>query len=199
MGKMELQSRLRTRKNNIQKIILGTVAAAGLLGIVAVAPNVIGAMAKLGIIPTKRQKEIIKRSRERLVSRGLLEYKDGFLRLTKNGEAELRGLENTDFKLKKPKKWDKKWRALIFDIKESKKSLREKVRRTLISIGFVRLQDSVWIYPYDCEDLMTLLKADFKIGKDLLYMIVDELEYDVQLLEKFGLKKIKKYPLKRII
>lgn len=189
MGKMELQSRLRTRKNNIQKMILGTVAAAGLLGIAVVAPNVIGAMAKLGIIPNKRQKEIIKRSRERLVSRGFLEYKDGFLRLTKNGKVELRGLENIDFKLKKPKRWDKKWRVLIFDIKESKKSLREKIRRTLISIGFVRLQDSVWIYPYDCEDLVALLKADFKIGRDLLYMIVDELEYDTQLLEKFGLKK----------
>ena len=55
--------------------------------------------------------------------------------------------------------------------------------------GFVRLQDSVWIYPYDCEDFMVLLKADFKIGKDVLYMIVDELEGDGRLRKEFGFKK----------
>jgi len=55
-------------------------------------------------------------------------------------------------------------------------------------IGFVHLQDSVWTYPYDCEDLIVLLKADFKIGKDILYMIVDELEGDWRLRKEFGLK-----------
>ena len=54
-------------------------------------------------------------------------------------------------------------------------------------IGFMRLQDSVWIYPYDCEDLLTLLKADFKVGRDMLYMVVDQLEYDVSLKVRFGL------------
>lgn len=187
MGKLELQSKSNTRKKNIQKIILGTVAVAGVLSVAAVAPGVIGAMGKLGIIPTKRQKEIIKRSRQRLVERGLLEYKDKFLKLTAKGEVELRGMEARGFNLIKPKKWDKKWRVLIFDIKESQRVLRNKIRNTLIAVGFVRLQDSVWIYPYDCEDLVTLLKADLKIGKDLLYMIVDELEYDVYLRKCFGL------------
>ena len=55
-------------------------------------------------------------------------------------------------------------------------------------IGFVRLQDSVWVYPYDCEDLIVLLKADFKIGKDVLYMIVDEMEGDTHLRKEFGLR-----------
>ena len=52
---------------------------------------------------------------------------------------------------------------------------------------FVRLQDSVWIYPYDCEDIITLLKADFQIGKDMLYMIVEMLEYDKRLRNHFDL------------
>lgn len=187
MGKLELESKSRTRKKNIQKIILSAVATAGILSVATVAPGVVGAMAKLGIIPTKRQKEIIKRSRQRLIERGLLEYKENFLRLTKDGEAHLRALSVKDFKLAKPKKWDKKWRVLMFDIKESRRELRDKIRRTLRAIGFVRLQYSVWIYPYDCEDLITLLKADFKIGKDLLYMIVDEMEYDLPLRQRFNL------------
>ena len=50
-----------------------------------------------------------------------------------------------------------------------------------------RLQDSVWVYPYDCEDIIGLLKTDIGVGKDLLYMIADEIENDRHLRENFGL------------
>ena len=89
----------------------------------------------------------------------------------------------------KQKKWDGKWRVLIFDIPEKRKSVRNKIRQSLRTIGFMRLQNSVWIYPYDCEDFIILLKADFKIGKDVLYMIVEELEYDTPVKLYFGLSK----------
>ena len=54
-------------------------------------------------------------------------------------------------------------------------------------IGFLRLKDSVWVYPYDCEDLVTLMKADFKIGKDILYIIAETIENDSWLKKEFGL------------
>lgn len=187
MGTLEASSKVKTRKKNIRKFVLQAVATAGVLSVAAVAPGVVGAMAKLGIIPTKRHKEIVKRSRQKLVEQGLLEYKNQHLRLTGRGKVALRLISAEDFKLAKPKRWDKKWRVLIFDIKESRRALRNKIRNTLVAIGFVRLQHSVWIYPYDCEDLITLLKADFKVGKDILYMIVDELEYDSPLRKRFGL------------
>ena len=167
--------------------MLASVAVAGGISVALVAPGVLGAMGKLGLIPSARQLEIIKRSRSRLVARGLLVYQGNMLRLTAKGEQVLRRLELHDFKLRKPKRWDRKWRILIFDIPEHRKGLRQKIRYTLKAIGFVRLQDSVWAYPYDCEDLVTLLKADFKVGKDLLYLIVDSLEYDKPLKEYFGL------------
>ncbi|MBI5742650.1 MAG: hypothetical protein HZA25_02335 [Candidatus Niyogibacteria bacterium] len=67
MGKIEKEVRERHRRANIKKIILGSVALTGILAIGMVAPNALGAMAKLGIIPHRRQKEIIARSRTRLV------------------------------------------------------------------------------------------------------------------------------------
>ena len=187
MGVLEKESKTRSRRANIQKLMLASVAVAGGISVALVAPGVLGAMGKLGLIPSARQLEIIKRSRSRLVSRGLLVYQGNMLRLTAKGEQVLRRLELHDFKLRKPKRWDRKWRILIFDIPERRKGLRQKIRYTLKAIGFVRLQDSVWAYPYDCEDLVTLLKADFKVGKDLLYLIVDSLEYDKPLKEYFGL------------
>ena len=73
-------------------------------------------------------------------------------------------------------------------IPEHLRFVRDQIRATLVSVGFRRLQDSVWIYPYDCEELIILLKADLEIGKDLLYMIVDTLEADEDIIDYFGLK-----------
>src|SRR3989344_3863448 len=122
----------KSKRKNLQNIILQTVYVAGVIGVGLVAPNV------------------------------LLEIKK--------------------------EKWDGKWRVLIFDIPESLRFIRDQIRATLVAVGFKRLQDSVWIYPYNCEDLIILLKTDLEIGKDLLYMIVDTLEDDEEIKNYFGLK-----------
>jgi len=187
--RLEEEVRKRNKKANLQKMILASVELAGMVTLAALAPNVIGAMAKLGLWPHQRQKETILSSRKRLVTRGLLVYKKGMLEVTESGRKYL--MRETLFdslKHRKKIKWDGKWRILIFDIPQYRKCDREHIRNTLISIGFMRLQHSVWIYPYDCEDLMTLLKADLKISKDVLYMIVEALEYDRPIREHFGLK-----------
>ena len=168
-------------------MILQSVAAAGLLSAAFVAPNVIGAMGKMGLLPGKRQQDSIRVTRKRLVEEGLLAYKGNNLCITKRGEKVLRGLEIKNYQIRKPKRWDGRWRVLIFDIPERKKRVREQVRRTLHTIGFIRLQDSVWLYPYDCEDIITLFKADLGVGKEILYMIVDTLEYDTPYKKHFEL------------
>ncbi len=187
MGKLEEASRKRTKKNQLKKIILRTVKIAGLLSIALVAPNVIGAMGKLGLIPSPRQGDVVERTSDRLVRKGLMEWRDGKLRLTAKGERQLLELELREL-VKRQRRWDGKWRVLIFDIPERRRGLRQKVRNTLSDIGFARLQDSVWAYPYDCEDLVALLKADFHIGDDMLYMIVDSIERDTKLKQIFKLQ-----------
>jgi hypothetical protein len=185
---LEGANRKRQRRENLEKAVLGTVAAVGMVGVSLVAPNVLGAMGTLGMLPRPGRKQAIERARDRLVTKGLLRYEGRNLRLTKKGEAALKRIELLDYAVRKPRRWDGKWRVLIFDIPEYRRGLREKVRRTLRAIGFAHLQHSVWIYPYDCEDLMTLLKADFKIGRDMRYLIADSIEYDQAYREIFGLK-----------
>ncbi len=187
MGKVEIKSKKKARRGDIQKIILHTIAATGVLAVTLVAPQVIGAMGKLGLLPNLRQGEIIKSSASKLVKRGLLVYKDGRYQLTHEGERTLRLWEIADYKLNKPKHWDKKWRVVIFDIPEKKKKVRDQVRNLFVSAGFERLQDSVWVYPYDCENIIGLLKTDLGIGRDVLCMIVDEIENDRYLREIFKL------------
>jgi DNA-binding transcriptional regulator PaaX len=192
MGKLEKENSKKIRATKIQRAVLGTIAAVGLLSVALVAPNALQTLKLFEI--DKKLKNNTRRSinncRQKLVEKGLLEYScDGFIRLTRLGEKTLRKIELDDYKVIKPKKWDKKWRVLIFDIKETHRGLRDKVRNTLISIGFVKLQNSVWVYPYDCEDLITLLKADFEIGREVLYIIADRIENEKYLLKDFGLEK----------
>ena len=187
MGVQEQASRERTRKNELQRLILGSIQLAGVIGIALVAPNVLGAMAKLGMVPSPRQRDVINRTSQRLIKKGLVQWQNGKLRLTERGGRQLRVLMLQE-SIKRPHRWDEKWRILIFDISERRKSLRLKLRNTLRSIGFQRLQDSVWVYPYDCEDLIALLKSDFHVGDDVLYIIADSIERDAVLREHFKLR-----------
>lgn len=188
MGILEEGSRTRTRRNNLRLMILNTVKVAGVLSLFAIAPNVLSAMEKFGLLPSTRQKDVVNRSCNQLVKQGLLSWEKGKLRLTPKGQSKLRALELKRYDIPKPRRWDKKWRVLIFDIPEKQRALRNRIRDTLRAIGFIQLQRSVWVYPYDCEDLITLLKADFHVGRGMLYMVVDALEYDTRLLQEFGIR-----------
>jgi len=183
-----MRGRRRARKRNFQHALLSTIAVAGVLALAAVPSNLPIALHKLGMLPTG-PKDIgtVNRARNRLLKKGLLmRTKDGFLRLTPTGERALRTFE-LQGSLKKPRRWDGRWRVLIFDIPEKRKPMRQKLRTMLRSSGFYLLQDSVWVYPYDCEDFVALLKSDLKIGSSLLYMIVDEMEGDKSLRQHFEL------------
>ena len=139
----------------------------------------------------QNQKYYLKTAAARLAKQGLVEFnkteRGTFLRLTPAGEKKLRLLELDNFEIPKPKRWDKRWRVVIFDIKEARRGTRDKLRFSLSRLGFIKLQHSVWISPYDCEDFIIVLKAEFKIGKDVLYVIADHIENDQHLLRHFGL------------
>ncbi len=187
MGEIEKRSKKKSRRRDLQHAVLSTVKFAGILSVGLVAPGVIGSMRKLGLIPKSRQNEYISSSASRLTKRGLMKFDKGRYQLTNAGEKLLRRWELEDYKIYKPKRWDKKWRVIIFDIPEKKKKMRMQISYLFKQSGLYRLQDSVWVFPYDCEDIIGLLKIDFGVGKDVLYMIVDELENDRHLREEFKL------------
>lgn len=189
MGKLEEAVRRKVRRTKINTALIRAAAVVGGVTLAVVAPQVLGALTKSKYF--NQRKYQLKSSLSRLINAGYLvlveEGGKKRVRLTPKGERYAALMGEGKLVPKKPKRWDGKWRLLIFDIPEKRRKTRRQIRTTLVSLGFVRLQDSVWAYPYDCEDLMTLLKADFKIGKEVLYVIVDKLEYDAPLRKKFNL------------
>ncbi|MDD2935422.1 MAG: hypothetical protein PHX25_03030 [Candidatus Pacebacteria bacterium] len=182
-------------KINFKKVILATVATVGVIGVAVIAPNIFQVAKQFSGKSKYRkyeQKYYLNKTIQNLIKQGLikLETKNGlkFVRLTKKGESQLAKYKLGDLEIKKPKKWDKKWRMIIFDIKESRRMTRDVLRSTLNRLGFVKLQNSVWVFPYDCEELIVMLKSDLFIGKDVLYITADRIENDHWLKEIFGLK-----------
>lgn len=170
------------RLTKIRRAILGTVQAAGIITIAVMAPNVAGILGRSML----RNRDSVRTSVNALIERGLLKRTSDGIQLTDLGRQYI------DRKLARPirpRKWDGKWRIVIFDVPERRRRARDVLRGTLNRIGFYKLQASVWVYPYDCEELVTLLKSDYSLGKEVLYMIADKLEGDYRLKRVFSLTR----------
>jgi len=187
MGKLEEAEKQLIKKSKIQEAILLTLASGGRLGSELIVGQAIEYLTGIDYPFSKRRREIIKSAASRLSNKGLIQFKDGHYSLTNSGEEVLSQWQMSRYQIKKPRKWDGKWRIIIFDIPEKKREMRTRAREILKAAGFQRLQDSVWVFPYDCEDIIGLMKTDLGIGKHMLYMIVDQLEGDRFLRMDFDL------------
>ena len=193
MGKLEEESRKRKKKKDIQNAVLATIAITGLLAFAAITPN---ALRLLEYLPNEKYnlKYRMKSVAGRLVAKGYVKWVERddkkYLRITDAGRKALE-FEQAKVALKnQKKKWDGRWRMIVFDIPERRGYIRARLRAYMNEIGFVRLQDSVWVYPYDCEDFVALLKVELKIGKDVLYAIADTIEHDKGLRQQFNLPAV---------
>ena len=193
MGVLEADLKKELRRTKISKIILSTLAIVGLMSVALVAPNAVQIlkMFESGKKRKTRYDYRVQTALSRLIGEGSISKleKGGMLyfELTPKGRKKLGDLYRYQLLMKKPKKWDGKWRIVSFDIYEKRRNVRDKFRYTLKSLGFVQLHKSMWIYPYDCEDLVALLKSDFSMGRNVLYIIADRVEADKRLKQYFSL------------
>src|ERR1041385_1028851 len=171
MGQMEKTIRQKMRRNQMENIVLSTLAASGMLLVAVAAPNMLKLLKNVDLRwaqkrdPRRRIRETIsKLKRKELIQFVTIEGKQR-MRLTTKGSQLAEKIRIGDIKINKPRKWDGQWRIVIFDIPERKRALRDKVRSLVMRLGFYRLQDSVWVHPYECEEIITLLKADLRVGK----------------------------------
>ena len=192
VGNLEQTSRKRRRWGQVRYALLASVAISGLLLVTAAAPN---ALTLLKYLPKNKYRfgHQARSGLSILASTGHVKFIEvngkKHTELTEKGRHELLKLQMKFGALgAKKRRWDKRWRMIIFDIPEKAASKRVKLRRTMESFGFYRLQDSVWIFPYDCEDVMVLLKTDLGLGNAVRYVIAETIENDKALREHFELK-----------
>lgn len=109
--------------------------------------------------------------------------------LTEKGKKKADWMQIDDLKINKSKKWDGKWRIVIFDIVQLKTLERNAFRSKIKELGFRPLQKSVWVCPYKCKDEIILLRDFFGLTKkEICLIIAEEIEGENNLMKIFKLR-----------
>lgn len=127
-----------------------------------------------------------------LRKRGLIDIEkrghDVCIALTKEGKKRAGIYQIDDLEIEIPKKWDGKWRVVIFDIPHAEKTKRNAFRRKLKELGFYFLQRSVWVHAFDCGEEIEILRNFFGLNKkQIQLLLVEKIENDLILKKFFNL------------
>ena len=117
------------------------------------------------------------------------ENPDGTLTLvlSKNGKSRALTFKVEEMRIKKPERWDGKWRVVVFDIPEKRKRVRDALRGHLRQLDFYELQKSVFIHPYPCDDEVEFLIELHQVRHHVRTLIVHSVDNELDLKTKFGL------------
>lgn len=108
--------------------------------------------------------------------------------ITSQGKKRIVLYAREELEIKKPKSWDKKWRIVIYDIPQREKKLQQVIREALKNLGFLLMQESVYIIPYPCYKEVEFLREYYGVGTYLKYLVAEKLEDDVPYRTYFDLK-----------
>lgn len=176
-------------KKEVAKNILIALGMVGVISAVVVAPGLGKALPLLSKIDLRRINQELKR----LKNRGLVEIikkRNGIteIKLTRKGKEKLAKYKIDDLQIEKPQVWDGKWRIIIFDIPILKNNKRELLRKKMKNLGFYKLQQSVFIHPFPCYEVVTFLKEYFDLREEVEYIEADKLENQNKLINHFFVK-----------
>ena len=181
----------------MRNLILRTLVVSGGISVALVAPKTLNLLKKLDRGATNRKNlyRQITQAITRLEQAGLVrtsgQYAERRVVLTEKGRAVIDTIRASEYRIPEPVFWDGKWRVVMFDIREKRRRARAQLRSLLVGAGFLRLQDSVWIHPYPCDEFIGLVRAHLKSGTgEMLSFTAEALESDKKLREHFRLSSL---------
>ncbi len=173
-----------------QEVLL-LLAGAGVLSLAVLMP---GLGKVMSAVVRAHEKGNFQKRLAKLKSKNLVRIyqKDGqeVVEITKEGIKTALQYKFSEMEIKKPKKWDGKWRMVIFDVPDNKRRLRDLFREKLKHLGFYPLNESVYIHPYQCFTEVEYLRQLFFVGGSVTFITAEKIEGDDTLSGIFHLKPI---------
>ncbi len=173
------------------KVIFAVLLTAGVLTVAAMAPNIFVIFGKRKRFNNYSDKQLMNAYYE-LKRRGLVEVlkeeRDNMtVKLNYKNKTKIKKFSLDIISLPKVKKWDGKWRVIIFDIPVKHNRARAAMTTKLKELGFYKLQKSVWVFPYPCEDEVLFVANFFEIDRFVNILLVENIESDYKLKKFFDL------------
>jgi DNA-binding transcriptional regulator PaaX len=192
MGVGKYKYYFRKPKSEIVKDILRYLLVAGMIYVAASSPyftiRLLREIKKWKKYPRKKLSSAFYRLKKQGCLKIEMKNRQIYISLTEKGRKKAGWLQIDALRIKKSKKWDGKWRIVIFDISQLKKFYREAFRGKLKELGFYPLQKSVWVIPYPCQDEIELLKDFFGLTeKEVRVIVAENIGKDDQLKKFFML------------
>ena len=131
-------------------------------------------------------KRNLKRLRDQKDVEIVEENGEELIKLTQKGHVKYLKFKLEELSLR-GRKWDGKWRIVIYDIAKFKKNQASAFRNILKYIKFFQLQKSVYLTPYPCDEQITYLREYFGIGDEVLLIRVDRIENEALYKQYFGI------------
>lgn len=169
------------------KEVLKVIAVGGiLLGSLAIPtlPMAVGAAIKIWKNVNKKD---LGRIIKRLEKQEMISVKEDngqiAIEITEKGKKRLLEYDFENIELKATRR-DGRWRLIIFDIPENKKRAREAFRKKLLQLGFIRLQDSVFVSAYPCKGEIDFLTNYLEISDFVTLASLNNIERGEKLIWK---------------
>ena len=126
----------------------------------------------------------IARSLKGLQESGLIEThhsgQQSYSRLTPDGKRKAHSLKLENESVLFDPTWDGKWRIVMLDLPEDRKSERDGLRYLLKKAGFVMLKNSVWISPHPFEHLFMNIKKDLNLTTEIMIFTTDTIDSETE-------------------
>lgn len=134
-----------------------------------------------------RLRQALRRLQKQKVVEIVEENGETVVKLTKKGKLKALRYKFEEMRLKKPSKWDGWWQLVIYDIPTKKCRAQELFRHMLKNLKFLRLQKSVYLTPFPCEEEIEFLREYFGIGEYVIILKVKTLEEEGAYRKYFGI------------
>jgi CRISPR-associated endonuclease Cas2 len=112
--------------------------------------------------------------------------RDGYItdkKITPKGLIKIIRAKNKSKKISDS--WDGKWRIVIFDIPENKRKLRNYFRKILDDLNFIKLQNSVWVSPYDNFVDLKMVIENLGIKNNVIFILSIAIENENIIIKRF--------------
>lgn len=194
-GRRKKKKKKRVKRGEIIRSVLLAAGIGIAFGASIVMPGlpiglkaIIEALENRGAKISKRE---VKRTLKNLEKKKIISLKeaDGELLVTfkEKGKELLLKYKIDELEIKKPKRWDGKWRIVIFDIPEKRKLAREVLRQKLKELGFRSIQKSVFVLPYECQREIELIKKVYEIEPFVCFIKAEFIDNQRKFIRIFDL------------
>lgn len=107
------------------------------------------------------------------------EYHSGqnnYIRLSDRGRVKANSYKMKGSTTLMTSSWDGKWRIILLDLPESRKTERDSLRYLLKKAGFLCLKNSAWISPYPFEYMFENIKNDLHLSNELIIIVTESVD-----------------------